>query len=108
VPLWLHWIVLGLLAGALAKYLVPGRDPSGCIVTTVLGILGAFIGGFVGTRIGWGRVTAARFDPRSLVLATLGAVVILVTGRVVKGLTVGARRSRGESAYGASRSRRNR
>ena len=45
MPLWLYWVLLGLIAGSLAKFLVPGRDPSGCIVTVVLGILGAFIGG---------------------------------------------------------------
>lgn len=92
MPLWLNWIVLGLLAGGLAKYLMPGRDPSGCIVTTALGMLGAFIGGLIGTRLGWGRVTAERLDPRSLALATLGAVVILATGRVVKRLTARTRR----------------
>jgi uncharacterized membrane protein YeaQ/YmgE (transglycosylase-associated protein family) len=86
VPLWLHWVVLGLLSGALAKYLMPGRDPSGCIVTTVLGILGALIGGLIGTQLGWGTVNAARFEPHSLALATLGAVVILLAGRVVKRL----------------------
>ncbi len=80
MPLWLHWVLLGLLAGALAKYLMPGRDPSGCIVTIVLGIVGAFIGGLIGTAVGWGSVTAARFEPRSLALATLGAIVILVVG----------------------------
>jgi len=86
MPLWLHWIVLGLLAGALAKYLVPGRDPSGCIVTVLLGIVGAFIGGLIGTAFGWGTVTADRFQPRSLALATLGAAVILVAGRLVRRL----------------------
>jgi len=92
VPLWLHWIVLGLLAGGLAKYLMPGRDPSGCIVTIALGMFGAFIGGLIGTWLGWGRVTAGRLDPRSLALATLGAVVILATGRLVKRLAAGSRR----------------
>jgi uncharacterized membrane protein YeaQ/YmgE (transglycosylase-associated protein family) len=96
VPLWLHWVVLGLLSGALAKYLMPGRDPSGCIVTTVLGILGAFLGGLIGTTLGWGTVTAARFEPRSLALATLGAIVILVIGRGVKRIATGIKRSRGE------------
>jgi uncharacterized membrane protein YeaQ/YmgE (transglycosylase-associated protein family) len=55
MPLWLYWILLGLVAGTLAKFLVPGRDPSGCIVTIVLGIVGAFLGGFIGTRVGWGH-----------------------------------------------------
>ena len=83
MPLWLHWILLGLLAGALAKFLVPGRDPSGCIVTTVLGIAGAFIGGWIGTRMGWGAVGAADLNLRSLGLATLGAIVLLLVGRVL-------------------------
>jgi uncharacterized membrane protein YeaQ/YmgE (transglycosylase-associated protein family) len=86
VPLWLHWVLLGLLAGALAKYLMPGRDPSGCIVTIVLGIVGAFIGGLIGTAVGWGSVTAERFEPRSLALATLGAIVILIVGRLLRRL----------------------
>ncbi len=83
MPLWLYWILLGLIAGTMAKFLVPGRDPSGCIVTIVLGIVGAFIGGFAGTRLGWGSVTAGAFDFRSIGLATLGAVVLLLVGRMV-------------------------
>jgi uncharacterized membrane protein YeaQ/YmgE (transglycosylase-associated protein family) len=84
--MWLHWVILGLVAGALAKYLMPGRDPSGCIVTVVLGIVGALIGGLIGTAVGWGSVSAARFDPRSLALATLGAIVILLVGRLLRRL----------------------
>jgi uncharacterized membrane protein YeaQ/YmgE (transglycosylase-associated protein family) len=86
MPLWLYWILLGLVAGTLAKFLVPGRDPSGCIVTIVLGIVGAFIGGFIGTRIGWGTVTTGSFDFRSIALATLGAIVLHLLGRVVRRL----------------------
>jgi uncharacterized membrane protein YeaQ/YmgE (transglycosylase-associated protein family) len=85
VPLWLHWVILGFVAGALAKFLVPGRDPAGCIVTTGLGIIGAFIGGLIGSHLGWGTVTADHFHPRSLALATLGAIVVLVIGRLVFG-----------------------
>ncbi|MBA3657629.1 MAG: GlsB/YeaQ/YmgE family stress response membrane protein [Gemmatimonadaceae bacterium] len=84
MPLWLYWILLGLVAGTLAKYLVPGRDPSGCIVTVVLGIVGAFIGGLIGTRLGWGRVAAGSFDLRSIGIATLGAIVLLLMGRLVR------------------------
>lgn len=84
MPLWLYWILLGLVAGTLAKFLVPGRDPSGCIVTIVLGIVGAFLGGFIGTRIGWGAVTTGSFDFRSIALATLGAIVLLLIGRLVR------------------------
>ena len=82
MPLWLYWILLGLLAGTLAKFLVPGRDPSGCIITIVLGVVGAFIGGLIGTLFGWGRVTGGSFDLRSVALATLGALVILLIGRL--------------------------
>jgi uncharacterized membrane protein YeaQ/YmgE (transglycosylase-associated protein family) len=84
MPLWLSWITLGLVAGALAKFLVPGRDPSGCIVTILLGIIGAFIGGLIGTAFGWGRVTAATIDPRSVGLATLGAIILLLAGRLAR------------------------
>ena len=84
MPLWLYWILLGLLAGALAKFLVPGRDPSGCIVTVLLGIAGAFIGGLIGTWAGWGKVEQGTFDVRSVALATLGAILLLVLGRLVR------------------------
>ena len=86
MPLWLYWILLGLVAGTLAKFLVPGRDPSGCIITILLGIIGAVIGGFIGTRFGWGAVTAGAFDMRSIGLATLGAIVLLLAGRLVRRL----------------------
>ena len=86
MPLWLYWIVLGLLAGTLAKFLVPGRDPSGCIITILLGITGAFIGGLLGTWLGWGHVTRGSFDLRSIGLATAGAIVVLLLGRLVRRL----------------------
>ena len=84
MPLWLYWIVLGLIAGALAKYLIPGRDPSGCIFTILLGIVGAFVGGLVGTQLGWGRVTQGTIDLRSVIIATVGAMILLVAGRLVR------------------------
>ena len=74
------------LAGSLAKFLVPGRDPSGCIVTIVLGIAGAFIGGLIGSALGWGHVTAGELDLRSLGIATLGAIVVLLVGRLLRRL----------------------
>jgi len=86
VPLWLYWILLGLVAGALAKFLVPGRDPSGCIVTVLLGVVGAFVGGFIGTLLGWGSVTRGSFDVRSIALATMGAILLLLLGRLVRRL----------------------
>ena len=86
MPLWLYWVLLGLIAGSLAKFLVPGRDPSGCIVTVVLGIVGAFIGGLIGSAFGWGRVAAGELDLRSLGIATLGAVGVLLVGRLLRRL----------------------
>ncbi len=86
MPLWLYWILLGLIAGTLAKFLVPGRDPSGCIITILLGIIGAFLGGLIGTRFGWGTVTAGSLEFRSVALATFGAIVLLLLGRLVRRL----------------------
>jgi len=86
MPLWLYWIVLGLIAGTLAKFLMPGRDPSGCIFTVFLGIVGSFVGGLVGTFIGWGTVTQGSFDLRSIGIAVLGAMILLLVGRLARRL----------------------
>ena len=83
--LWLSWIVLGLVAGTLAKFLVPGRDPSGCLVTILLGVVGAFVGGLLGTWLGWGSVDGP-LELRSVGLATLGAIVLLLVGRLIRRL----------------------
>ena len=79
----LSWIVFGLIAGALAKFLMPGRDPGGIIVTILLGIGGAFLGGMIATACGYGSMTG--FDLRSLAIAIGGAVVLLVGYRLVTG-----------------------
>lgn len=83
MPLWLFWILLGLIAGTLAKFLMPGRDPAGCLFTIVLGIVGAMLGGLIGTQLGWGRVTAGDLDARSIAIATFGALILLVIGRLL-------------------------
>ena len=82
---WLSWIFLGLIAGSLAKFLVPGRDPPGCIVTIALGIAGAFVGGLVATALGWGQLERGGLDARSILLATLGAIALLLLGRLIFG-----------------------
>jgi uncharacterized membrane protein YeaQ/YmgE (transglycosylase-associated protein family) len=83
--LWLFWIILGLIAGSLAKFLMPGRDPAGCIFTIVLGVVGAFLGGLIGTRLGWGKIDAGDLDLKSIAIATFGALVVLAIGRLVLG-----------------------
>ena len=77
------WIALGLIAGTIAKILHPGRDPGGCLLTILLGIGGAVLGGYIGTRLGWGEVTG--FDLRSMGLAVGGALVILIAYRTLFG-----------------------
>lgn len=72
----LSWILLGLIAGAIAKALRPGKDPGGWIVTILIGIAGAFLGGWIGSFLGWGTVDA--FNIRTLLLATGGAFLLLV------------------------------
>lgn len=84
MPLWLSWLLLGLIAGSLAKFIVPGRDPTGCIFTVFLGIIGAMLGGLIGTQIGWGAVNQGTLDVRSIGIATGGAIILLVIGRIVR------------------------
>lgn len=79
---WIIWIVLGLVAGILAKWIMPGRDPGGFIVTIVLGIVGALIGGFIGVKLGFGDVTG--FNLTSIIIAVLGAMLLLFIYRMVK------------------------
>ena len=69
------WIVFGLLAGWVAKLLMPGSDPQGCIITMVIGVLGAVIGGFIGSWLGFGAVTG--FNLKSFLIAVVGAVLLL-------------------------------
>lgn len=72
----LSWIVLGLIAGAVAKLLMPGDQRGGCLLTTILGIAGALVGGFIGQSLGYGGVRA--FDWASIGWAILGSFVLLL------------------------------
>jgi uncharacterized membrane protein YeaQ/YmgE (transglycosylase-associated protein family) len=74
------WIIVGLIAGALAKLLMPGNDPGGWILTIVLGIVGALVGGFLWSLIGDAEITGINFT--SIAIATLGAVVVLAIYRM--------------------------
>ena len=77
------WIVLGLIAGAIAKFLMPGRDPGGIFITIIIGIVGAVIGGFIGNSLGVGDVTGVNLW--SIVLSVVGAIVLLIVYRMVTG-----------------------
>ena len=61
---WLGWILIGLIAGAIAKAIIPGRDPGGCLVTILIGIGGAVLAGFLGQQLGWYRRRRGRGLPR--------------------------------------------
>ena len=82
----LAWIVLGLVAGAIAKLLMPGDQRGGCLLTTLLGIAGALVGGFIGRTLGYGGVET--FSWGSLLWAVVGSFVLLL----VFGLLFGRRK----------------
>lgn len=86
------WIVFGLIAGLIAKAIMPGKDPGGCIITVLLGIVGSVIGGFIGRALfgyGVGRGDASDLTQpgflMSLVLAVVGAIILLAIYRLIKG-----------------------
>jgi uncharacterized membrane protein YeaQ/YmgE (transglycosylase-associated protein family) len=76
------WIIMGLLAGIVAKLLMPGKDPGGWIITILLGIAGAFVGGYIGSLLGFGGLTG--FSLKSFLLAVGGAVILLFAYRLIK------------------------
>ncbi len=76
------WIIMGLIAGAAAKMLMPGKDPGGWIITILLGIAGAFVGGFIGTLLGFGGFTGFNFH--SFLIAVAGSFVLLLAYRIIK------------------------
>jgi uncharacterized membrane protein YeaQ/YmgE (transglycosylase-associated protein family) len=83
------WIVLGLLVGAIARALVPGRtEPSGCIGTTAVGILGALIGGFIASALDLGEIDEF-FDLETWLIAIGGSVLLLLFLRAISGPPAG-------------------
>ena len=77
----ISWIILGLVAGALAKWILPGKDPGGIVLTILIGIVGAVIGGYIGTLIGFGEATGVNI--RSIIIAVAGSIILLLIYRVV-------------------------
>jgi uncharacterized membrane protein YeaQ/YmgE (transglycosylase-associated protein family) len=90
------WIILGLLAGLIAKALLPGDDPGGIIITTLIGVAGAFIGGFIAKALGFGDPIDEFFDFSTWLGAIIGAIVLLL---IYRALTGGMSRNRGRTAY---------
>ena len=83
----LGWIVFGLIVGAIAKLVMPGRDPGGIVVTILLGIVGALVGGFIGRALNmYGPNDTAGF-----LMATVGAIVVLAIYRMIVGRTAAPR-----------------
>ncbi|HEX8241819.1 MAG TPA: GlsB/YeaQ/YmgE family stress response membrane protein [Allosphingosinicella sp.] len=76
---FLGWIVIGALAGALAKFIMPGRDPGGCIVTILLGVGGAMLAGFISHQLGWDRGNQGA----GFIAAVIGAIIILFIWRLI-------------------------
>jgi uncharacterized membrane protein YeaQ/YmgE (transglycosylase-associated protein family) len=74
----LGWIFFGLIVGIIGKLLMPGRDPGGFIITTILGIVGALVGGFLGRALGLYR----EGDPVGFVMAVIGSIILLVLYRM--------------------------
>ncbi|ETW95153.1 MAG: membrane protein [Candidatus Entotheonella factor] len=78
----ISWIILGLIVGILAKWIMPGKDPGGIFVTIIIGIVGAFIGGWIGSLLGLG--TLGTFSLLNIVLAIVGALILLGGYRLIK------------------------
>jgi uncharacterized membrane protein YeaQ/YmgE (transglycosylase-associated protein family) len=75
------WIIFGLIVGIVAKFLMPGRDPGGFVITAVIGIVGALLGGYLGRAIGW----YGEGDPVGFVMAVIGAIILLAIYRALTG-----------------------
>ena len=76
------WIVIGGIAGGIAKLLMPGKDPGGCIVTVLLGVAGALLAGWIGRMVGW---YGPEDQGAGFIAAIVGALILLIVYRVVAG-----------------------
>ena len=75
-------ILIGLLAGAVARLVVPGRDPMGILGTILLGIIGSFVGGFIWNLIQYHRLAPHKFHPAGIIGSILGAILVLLVLRM--------------------------
>ncbi|GAA2775246.1 GlsB/YeaQ/YmgE family stress response membrane protein [Saccharopolyspora taberi] len=77
----LSWIVFGLIAGAIAKFIMPGKDPGGIIVTIIIGVLGGLLGGWLGSAVSGSGVSG--FNLMSFVWAVIGSLILLIIYRLI-------------------------
>ena len=75
------WIIFGLIVGIVAKFLMPGRDPGGFVITAILGIVGALLGGYLGRAMGWYQ----EGEPAGFIVAVIGAIIVLLLYRLLVG-----------------------
>jgi uncharacterized membrane protein YeaQ/YmgE (transglycosylase-associated protein family) len=75
------WVIFGLIVGAVAKFIMPGRDPGGIIVTILLGIVGALVGGWLGQALG----LYGPGEPAGFIMAVIGAIIVLLIYRLIVG-----------------------
>lgn len=80
----LGWIIIGLIAGALAKLIMPGDDPGGIIVTILIGVAGAIVGGFLASSI-FGIASGVGNSIVTIIVATIGAIILLAIYRAIAG-----------------------
>jgi uncharacterized membrane protein YeaQ/YmgE (transglycosylase-associated protein family) len=79
------WILLGIVGGVIAKALLPGNDPGGLIITIIIGIIGALLGGFLARALGFGEPIDEIFDVSTWLAAIIGSMILLVIYRAVTG-----------------------
>lgn len=80
----LSWIIFGLIAGAVAKWITPGEGPGGCLVTIVIGVIGGILGGWIGTQMGFGEGDVMTWNLQSFLLAIAGSVILLLIYRAIR------------------------
>jgi uncharacterized membrane protein YeaQ/YmgE (transglycosylase-associated protein family) len=78
------WIIFGLLAGLVAKFIMPGKDPGGIIITILIGIAGALVGGFIAKFLRITDVQGFEFDLKSFIIAVLGSIILLFAYRLIR------------------------
>lgn len=76
---YLWMLIIGLIVGAIAKFLMPGKDPGGCLITMLIGIAGAIIAGFIGRKLGW----YAEGEPVGFVASVIGSILLLLVYRLL-------------------------